>query len=171
MHNVSKGTVPLQAELDLVEHYLRLEQLRYDHSFRFIIDVGEQVETDFVLVPPLFIQPIVENALKHGFLQSGQRDNLLQIRVVQDEQETVTIEIEDNGRGFPENEETGRHESFGLKNIRQRISQLAMMNDQKIDFDIIRLRTEQLAGSGTIVSVKLHHTATLNPKSDWQFAR
>ncbi|MBZ0097483.1 MAG: histidine kinase, partial [Taibaiella sp.] len=79
MHNITKELIPLQKEMDLVANYLKLEQLRFHGWLNYEIEIDEEVETELIMIPPLLIQPFVENAIKHGLLPRQSADNKLLI--------------------------------------------------------------------------------------------
>jgi tetratricopeptide (TPR) repeat protein len=58
--------VPLQSEIELVNSYLELQQLRHDSNFDFEIDVDEEIDPESLFIPPMLTQPFIENAVEHG---------------------------------------------------------------------------------------------------------
>ncbi|MEJ8305580.1 hybrid sensor histidine kinase/response regulator [Saccharibacillus sacchari] len=115
--------VPLQKELELVEAYVALEQARFDDRLVFEYEADELVG---VFVPPLSIQPLVENAVRHGVMQrSAGGVVILEIR---DTGSTVSVRVRDNGVGLsPEHFDeimAGRTGGVGLRNIHRRLSAL-----------------------------------------------
>ncbi|AIQ50994.1 cache domain-containing sensor histidine kinase [Paenibacillus sp. FSL R7-0331] len=124
--------VPLEAELELLRHYMRLMELRYTNRF----EVEWKVDEDLLgaKVPPMILQPLAENAIFHGSLHSG--GGMLQIEVgaeVNTEGTELLIWISDNGQGIePETLDmlngggvppsSGRSgDSIGISNVRDRI--------------------------------------------------
>ncbi len=87
--------IPLVQELEFAKKYIYLEQMRFD--FEVIFDIDTQLQLANVEVPPLILQPYIENAIKHGL--STLKNGILNIRVHQ-EAENVIIEITDNGCGL-----------------------------------------------------------------------
>ncbi|GBF77497.1 hypothetical protein PA598K_06051 [Paenibacillus sp. 598K] len=115
-------TKPLAGELELVKSYLALEKARFDEQLVIEYDIDESVR---VLIPPLSLQPIVENAVRHGVMQQEEGGTVkLSIRQLDD---VIEFAIEDNGVGMsPERVQaifngprgTG---GVGLRNIHQRL--------------------------------------------------
>jgi PAS domain S-box-containing protein len=96
--NIStKSMVTLEVELDIVRYYVALEQMRFDNKFEAVFNIDETVDLEDTEVPPLLIQPYVENAILHG-LSHKQGKGLLQIGI-RDEGEYLRCVIEDNGVG------------------------------------------------------------------------
>jgi LytS/YehU family sensor histidine kinase len=79
LNNSKKEEIPLSKELDSVQEYIELEQLRFDFGFK--LEVAEGVDLNAIFVPPMLLQPFVENANLHGLLLK-KSDRLLVIRIV-----------------------------------------------------------------------------------------
>jgi two-component system sensor histidine kinase YesM len=90
------GKVPLALELDHVQNYISIQQLRFGDQFRFELEVSEHLR--HVAVVKFILQPIVENCLKHG-LAGFDEGGLIRIRAVEDG-ELMLIEVSDNGIGM-----------------------------------------------------------------------
>ncbi|PSK93980.1 sensor histidine kinase [Taibaiella chishuiensis] len=141
MHNISRGFISLQDEINLVENYLNLEKLRFKEFINYDIIVDDEVEADFIMIPPLMIQPLVENAVKHGLLPKQSEQNRVTIRVFE-EQDLLYIEIIDNGVGLTYAREhlSNLHESFGLSNLQKRAEYLKKIQKRKLDLEITELK-------------------------------
>lgn len=135
MHNVSKELIPLQREIDLVNNYLRLEMLRFEDQLSYSIIVDAEVDISLIMIPPLLIQPLVENSIKHGILPMSEGDGLIRIHIYETKGE-LHIEVGDNGVGMSGSKADALHESFGLENIRKRIEHLSIIQSKKITMDI-----------------------------------
>ncbi len=136
--------VELSHELELVEAYLHIEQTRFEERLSVIWKVDPDIN---ILIPPLSIQPIVENAVKHGLL-TRHVGGTIQIRVAL-QSSSVLIEVQDNGQGMnpailssllePAMKRTG---GIGLANTHRRLIQLYGKG----------LSIESTLGKGTTVS-------------------
>lgn len=156
MHNVSKELISLERELDLVNNYLFLENFRFGDQLRYTIIVADGVETSEIMVPPLLIQPLVENSIKHGIRQL--RTGAGEVRVnIYEKADTVCIEVRDNGVGLMRDNNAQRisHESFGLENIKKRIEQLAIIQNQQITFHIADMVDENDNSRWTVATISL----------------
>jgi LytS/YehU family sensor histidine kinase len=109
----SDSAIPFSTELEHTRAYLAVEQAQYDDML--IVDYDTSY-TRFCL-PPLTLQPIVENAVKHG-LDPDSEPLHISIRTQHSDSGTEII-VEDNGRGFAPADDGEKH--FALKNIRQRL--------------------------------------------------
>ncbi|RYY48244.1 MAG: hypothetical protein EOO06_10675 [Chitinophagaceae bacterium] len=89
--------ITLAEELEVVELYVQLERIRFDNKFAYQIEIDEAISTDTTEIPPLIIQPFVENAILHGLLplQSG---GLLRV-ILSRKANSILCVIEDNGIG------------------------------------------------------------------------
>jgi two-component sensor histidine kinase len=136
MHNVSREMIPLQKEIDLVNNYLLLEKLRFEDKLHYSMHIDSSVDLSEIMIPPLLIQPLVENSIKHGILPLQHGLGQIQIRIYE-RNSYVYIEVKDNGVGIQAGEARGEklHESFGLENIRSRISHLSAIQNKKITLD------------------------------------
>jgi PAS domain-containing protein len=146
-------TIQLSNELDILKLYIEIEQIRFSDKFDFILNLADPLAPENFDVPPLLIQPYVENAILHG-LYNRTTKGLLRIDVSTTE-DTLFIAIEDNGIGreaaarlkaknFP------TYESRGLAITRERMH--LMDNGTTVDCSIEDLRKDGLA-SGTRVTI------------------
>lgn len=132
--------VPIENELRHIRTYLALEKVRFQDRINIVYDIKT---TDFS-VPPLSIEPIVENAIKHGILKKMEGGTVT-IRVYEAPSAYV-IEVTDNGVGFDiKNVDFSKNKHIGLLNIKYRIE--AMNGTLDIDSKV---------GIGTKVTVKFH---------------
>ena len=141
-HNLSslteKDLIPFEDELRHIETYVSLEQLRFQDRVKVDYDINE---SDFY-VPPLSVQPVVENAIKHGILKRIEGGTVT-VRTYKTA-DGYACEITDDGVGFdPEILKEDDNKHFGLRNIERR---LAIMGQGKMTFDSV-------LGKGTKVTI------------------
>ena len=91
-------SITLEEEIAMLTSYLQFEQLRLNNTFTFSLEVDENLDAEMVNIPPLFIQPFVENAVKHGVKDLDVEGNIT-VRFT-DMNDMLKVEIEDNGLGF-----------------------------------------------------------------------
>lgn len=128
-----KNNIPLQEEIETLKLYLDLEQLRSKNSFSYRIDLDEEINSNYFLIPPLIIQPFLENAIWHGILPLENRKGEILISFTQLENGSVKVVIEDNGVGFDLNKMQAKQQSKGIKITEQRIGQkVAIMSKVNI---------------------------------------
>lgn len=121
LQNSDREMVPLGVEMANIENYIKLEQLRF--GFRYQIIAGEGVSNCQLEVPSLLIQPIVENAVKHGISGLGAA-GILEV-AFKIEHDDLLITIRDNGPGFDINQQA---KGKGLPLTHERIK---LLNKQK----------------------------------------
>ncbi len=115
------GLIPFEDELRHVKTYLSLEKMRFNER----LNVKFDIKTKNFLIPPLTIQPIVENAVKHGILQSVE-GGCIQIKTYE-EQEYFVIEVIDDGVGFDtKNIDNTNNKHVGINNVKTRLSSLSL---------------------------------------------
>lgn len=164
MHNISRELVTLSEETELVKNYLLLEKMRFNDRFEYSIDVEDGIEDTDIFIPPLLIQPLVENAIKHGLLPRHDHYNTLSIRIHLRDSRLMII-VEDNGIGFPsanEAAERNKHKSYALSNIYSRIGQL-----NELHGNVIYLHIESPgANMGTKITIELDINTLGNTAKD-----
>ena len=101
LDNSRSEWVLLENELKALELYIELEAVRFDNAFNYSIEVTKDISVETVMVPPLLIQPYVENAIWHGLLHRNEPGGKLDIRLWKND-DKLYIEIEDNGVGRDE---------------------------------------------------------------------
>lgn len=106
--------IPFDKELDLVESFLEIQKLRFPDKFTYDLDLED---SDFY-IPPLSIQPIVENSMIHG-LRKLEKNGKISIQTKK-KGDRIQIIVKDNGTGFAVNK-LEESESIGLKNLKKRI--------------------------------------------------
>ena len=97
LNNSKSDTVSLNDELDAIRLYIEIENLRLENKFEYHIEIDPAVEVTQVKIPPMVLQPYVENAIWHGLMPLKERGKLiLQVKNIGDRMQCI---IEDNGIG------------------------------------------------------------------------
>ena len=140
--------IPFETELRHVEAYLRLEQMRMCENLSIVYDIQEK---DF-MIPPLTIQPLVENAVKHGILnQAGGGTIMIHSKR---ENEKIIITVEDNGVGFDAQKPNGvleKQEHIGLKNVKNRVENMLS--------GTLNIYSEAYRGTTVVLEFALSHNS------------
>ncbi|MEM6726413.1 MAG: histidine kinase, partial [Bacteroidota bacterium] len=125
--------IGLKEEVSFLKHYLQLEQLRFEDRIQTIIEVDESLYNHRVLLPPLLIQPLIENAYKHGLMHKTGK-GYLKIQF-SDQGSKMLVMIEDNGVGREKARSiqaksrlVKNHESSGLSTTKDRLNTLNQQN-------------------------------------------
>ncbi|MEM7037162.1 MAG: histidine kinase [Bacteroidota bacterium] len=156
-----KDLILLSEEIALLEIYLKLEALRFGETFNWSLIVGDGVEPTSTELPPLLIQPFVENAIKHGLLhKEGERR--LSINFQLDEAaQRVTCSVMDNGVGRKRSGEIQRndparrgHDPFAMSASRDRLRLLNEMGQGPVDLEVkdVKDANGQAAGTHILLS-------------------
>jgi tetratricopeptide (TPR) repeat protein len=155
--------VPLEEELALIGHYLKLEENRFDQRFSYDISIDDPEKIKEVKIPPLLLQPFVENAILHGLLPSKKETRKLHIRVSFTNNITKVI-IEDNGVGnTKENnrKSNSSHKSMGTKITTDRINHYNKNYNSHISYSTEVIKDESGLPDGTRVFVAVSKTPHL----------
>lgn len=108
--------IPITEEIEIINHYLYMQKLRYGDR----LQVDFKVEKDDFYVPPLSVECLVENAVRHGVAKK-EEGGMVSIHVYETEEENI-VEIEDNGVGFDSKEiESSEQNHVGIRNTNSRL--------------------------------------------------
>lgn len=152
-----ENTISLSNELEAINLYIDVELGRFESNFFYSIKVDEKIDLDSIMIPPLLLQPFVENAIIHGLRNSEKTDKILAIKVSQTSEETLEINITDNGIGRTkanqiQYKQDVLHKSFGTAITNQRIELFNQSYANKI-----KVQTSDLASeSGTEVRIQIN---------------
>lgn len=128
LQNSRKQFIPVDEEIESLKWYIEIEKQRFGDKFEFELNHVVD-EPEFIMMPPMMVQPFVENAIIHGF-SNKTSGGLLKVTYHQNDA-TIHVAIEDNGKGrLPQTEETYKeksHVSLGTKVVLERIQ---LLNDE-----------------------------------------
>ncbi|WP_353720682.1 histidine kinase [Dyadobacter sp. 676] len=160
LNNSDRNLVTVEEEKDVLELYLELEQMRFEQSFVYSIDIDDELEADDILLPSMLLQPYVENAIWHGLMhKDGYRE--LKISFDRIDEEVFKCTIDDNGIGRrksfeikQKNAHTKRHKSKGLQIAKDRLD-LIDRQGQHASVEIIDKYDCNDRATGTKVVIEL----------------
>jgi tetratricopeptide (TPR) repeat protein len=140
LENSEEDFIPLSKEIELLQLYVKLEHFRFKDKFEYEFTVDESINTNNFVIPPMLLQPYVENAVWHG-LRYKEEKGKLEIEFKLLDPETVAITITDNGIGRKKSKELKtenqkKQNSKGMGNIKKRISILNTMYKDKVDVTV-----------------------------------
>ncbi len=150
----TQAKIRLVDEIEVLTHYIQIEQVRFEGKFNFQFDVDEELNLHVIEIPPFLIQPYVENAILHGLCHKNSL-GLLVIRIRPD-QKRILIEIEDDGVGreaaaLLRTLNFTWHKSLGVKLTEERLN--LINGKDKVSFETIDLRDSENKPSGTRVRI------------------
>jgi tetratricopeptide (TPR) repeat protein len=159
----SKNLIPLQDELDMLHLYLEMEKLRFSQSFDFSITVSINEDLNLVFIPPLLLQPFVENAIWHGLMHKEEKGKLDICLTKQDNM--LQCIITDNGVGRNKAAAFNKHsverqKSMGLKITAERLALMNQTGSVESGYIIEDIINEKGNAAGTRVILRLlFHTS------------
>ncbi|WP_241697208.1 sensor histidine kinase [Winogradskyella eckloniae] len=153
-----QNEITLEEELNALKLYLELEKVRFEDELEYKININHQIKTKQIKVPSLFIQPYVENALKHGLLhKSNDRQLTVDAKIVKNN--ILQITIEDNGIGRAQSEKLKRpnqqHKPFATKANEERVHLYKNKLKRNITIGIEDLYNQNQIASGTMVVITM----------------
>jgi LytS/YehU family sensor histidine kinase len=162
LDNSRNEVISLDRELETLQLYLLMETLRFDQKFGFEVTVDEKLDREAVRIPPMIIQPYVENAIWHGLMQKNGKGQVTVALQKSADNQFLLITVCDNGVGRERatqlSSKTGStNKSFGMEITRNRIAKLDPANSVKIS----DLKDEHGNACGTRVelTLSLNHSA------------
>jgi len=153
----SQVIISLYDEIELLKIYVELEQLRFDNKFTFEININRSVDINIYQIPPLLLNPIVENAIWHGLLPvQNSRNGKLKINI-KCENEQLVIEVTDNGVGrVAQNIVNYKKHSLGINLTEQRLNNINYItNSITARMEYIDLKDNKGQAAGTTVLIYL----------------
>lgn len=171
LDNTGTAVTTLAREIEHVQTYLAIQQLRFVNKFESHFTMDESIHPENIYIFPLVLQPIVENAVLHG-LEEKESDGQIEIAIYKnrrDGQELLCIDVSDNGCGMDEEtleklrqnvelHDAGRTRSIGLYNINQRIK---LSYGAEYGIEIMSVQE-----SGTTIRIQLPYEKMLEDSSD-----
>lgn len=147
--------ITLAEELETVELYMNIENIRFSNEIDFKISIDENLNPDLIKVPSLTLQPFLENALWHG-LSPKEGDKMIHLNIKRKSENHVTIEVIDNGIGrtaAQTNKEKRvlKRKSVGIRITKERLANFAKDYQNKFDVHIVDLFDTSGNAQGTKV--------------------
>lgn len=150
--NSRKDKIGLDQEIKTLKHYIEVERLMAEQPFDYEIILNTELEAEEILIPPMLVQPFVENAIRHGILKGPKTGQLkIQFDTTEDK---LKITIEDNGIGIYKSQQQKTktdHQSMALKVTRERLESIS----GKGALDIKELKQNDGTVEGTIITFKI----------------
>ena len=159
LENSKATSISLQSDLDALQLYINMEKMRFEGKFESSIEIDNDVDTQFIMIPPLIIQPYVENAIWHGLLQKD-GDNKLKVHISQPESNQLLITITDNGIGRKKameikSKSASKNKSFGMQITKDRIGIINKLFNTRASVNIKDLYDGNNNAIGTTVNLRL----------------
>ncbi|MEO1255857.1 MAG: histidine kinase, partial [Bacteroidota bacterium] len=139
LDNSRSEFIPLEQELEMLENYLKLHQASVKTPFQYDIEVDQNIDPEELMIPPMFAQPFVENAIEHGIKQLGAEGKIAIHFSLK--KEVLMLKVEDNGVGIPQRGETTykSHKSLATQITNERIDLFRKQMKKDISFRLQNL--------------------------------
>jgi tetratricopeptide (TPR) repeat protein len=154
LNNSVTETISLADEIEMLRNYIELEKMRCADSFDYLINYDEALEVDFIHIPPMLIQPFVENSIKHGF-KNLKAKGLLSLNI-SDKTDWVEFVIEDNGAGIQQQgSKAGTHLSMANTIFEKRRKLIQQKHNKDFKFEKLNLKDTNPELSGVRISIQI----------------
>ncbi len=168
-----QALIPLKEEIEFIRKYLTIESRRFDSKFIYEVYIDPKLELIRFHIPPMILQPLIENAIVHGILPKYDFGKL-DIRFIKQSQQ-IKIEIQDNGVGRHNESLQQDHKQFDERKSQStditsaRLANISMNQYIDIDLKITDLKDNNGSSAGTLVSLHLpfidRHFNTITPSN------
>jgi len=166
LEHSQENFIPLYKEEETIALYLKLEHYRFRDKFEYTFTVDEQINKDTFVLPPMLIQPYIENAVWHG-LRYKTGAGKLSVTIGQEKNGHVSVEITDDGIGRKRSAEVKtdqqkKHNSTGIRNMEERLAIINRVYRTHYTVQIEDLDKEQQTGTRVRIALpptEPHHAA------------
>jgi signal transduction histidine kinase len=159
LENSRSEKVTLQKELETLKLYIELEAMRFKDKVQYQLNVVPHIDQQYIEIPPLLLQPYVENAIWHGLMHKAAGGNIT-IDISQPAEYLLHIEITDDGIGREmarahKSKSATRQKSFGLKMTSERLDAINHIYQTNTEVKIIDLVDSEGKATGTKVIIEI----------------
>jgi len=147
LENSTKELIYLESEIEFINNYLLMQQLRFAGSFEFSILIDPAIDISGYEIPPMIAQPFIENAIEHGI--RGLSGGMVKVEFKMKDNKLILM-IADNGKGFHTGSGKMDHRSFAIDITRERLN----LTGKKPDKILIE-SPDHITGKGTLVVIEI----------------
>jgi len=154
----ARAAITLRQEIAYLENYIALEQMRYEHKFTAAVTCTEDVDQDTAEIPPMTVQPFVENAIRHGLCYLKDKKGHLAVRFYRDA-DSLVCEVEDNGIGRTRSKEIRAakgvaYKSHGMELTRRRLELVSRSTGGRYSIHVTDKTPDTHSETGTIITIR-----------------
>lgn len=159
LDSINNEYITLAEEIERLELYLSLEKMRFQDKFEFHIDVDDDLRTHDLKVPPMILQPYVENSIKHGIM-SLEEGGEITVSIAERDEDHLLVGIRDNGIGITASKSRrdnrpSDHVSRGMKITEDRLALFATVTGKEYSLSIREVWNDDGTSAGTLVEMVL----------------
>jgi sensor histidine kinase YesM len=161
LENSRSEKITLKNELETLRLYIEMEAMRFKNKVGYRINVEEDIDQQFVEIPPLLLQPFVENSIWHGLMHKDEGGEVI-VNIKQENDELLHIEIIDNGIGRKQANEYKsksaiKQKSFGMKVTAERIELINHLynTDTKVTIEDLMDENGEALGTRVIIIIPI----------------
>jgi sensor histidine kinase YesM len=159
LENSRSEKVTLQNELETLRLYIEMEAMRFQNKLSYKLNIADDIDQDYVQIPPLLLQPFVENAIWHGLMHKEEGGTIV-IDVATDDFALLRVTVTDNGVGRQRAAEfksktATKNKSFGMKVTAERIELINQLYKIETQIQIIDLKNTDGEATGTKVIIEI----------------
>jgi two-component sensor histidine kinase len=154
--NTNEMFIPLNDEIDFINQYVKVERSRFEHDIEFEWKIDSTITPRMVMVPTMFLQPYIENAIVHG-LKNISYTGKIRVKIQKLPTRDFKVFIEDNGIGLRaalKRKNKNRRPSLAMKNLNERFNTLERMFNHKFSHTIEEI-TDNNVVKGTLVQITI----------------
>ncbi len=159
LNNSRETMIPVEDEVNTLQLYMELEQLRFENKFDFRIEVGDDIDTEYTFIPPMLIQPFIENSIIHGI---GGKEGKGNIKVEIEKRNNIMLcTVDDDGIGRErsmqkkQDSQKKKHKSLGMQVTKERLDILNEKYGNNISFTFYDKKTDSGEPAGTRVEIRI----------------
>lgn len=152
LNNSREEFIIIKDEVELLTLYLELQKKRFNNKFNYIIDIGKDIDTNIIGIPPMITQPLAENAIEHGVLNINKL-GFIHIKLIL-KKDIILISVSDNGNGI-ETIENKSHKSLSHSIIDERLDLFNNMNSTNLILNLKNRTDDKGEVIGAISSVEI----------------
>lgn len=159
LENSRLERIPLSNEVEALTLYMMMESMRFKEKLAFNIEIDPQIDIEMITIPPLLLQPFIENAVWHGLMHKIEGGTII-LKISQPTDTIIHAEIIDNGIGraaaaLIKSKSATRQKSFGMKVTGERIAAINQIYHTATKVEVIDLYDEKGQANGTKVVVEI----------------
>lgn len=159
LDNSTNEKITLEKEIETLQLYLLMESLRFNNKFEYAINTEKDLDVSGIKIPPMLIQPFIENAIWHGLLHLTKPGKVIINLLLQ--QDHLEITIEDNGIGRKKagelkSKESNNRKSYGIQITNDRLAAISKLN--KVTITDRLNEYQEVAGTIVTIYIYLHNT-------------